>query len=104
MPRSIKTLRDGTEFGAIIRELGAKSKMANKTRRQVGLNMRATRYDDLAKLAKDNGQTTTYVLEQAAEHYIQFVAPRQSVVRPEIMAHVRRSVSKNRKLLQLLAQ
>jgi hypothetical protein len=78
--------------------------MAKRARKQVGLNMRATLYDDLAKLAKDNGQTTTYVLEQAAEHYIQFVAPTQGVVRPEIMAHVRRSVAKNRKLLQLLAQ
>jgi hypothetical protein len=78
--------------------------MAKEARRQVGLNMRATLYDDLAKLAKDNGQTTTYVLEQAVEHYIRFVAPTQSVVRPEIMAHVRRSVDKNRKLLQLLAE
>ena len=72
--------------------------------RKVGLNMRAGLYDDLAKLAKDNGQTTTYVLERAVEHYIQFVAPTQNTVRPEIMAHVRKSIEKNRKLLQLLAQ
>jgi len=78
--------------------------MAKKARKQVGLTMRATLYDDLAKLAADNGQTTTYVLEQAAEHYLRFVAPTQSTVRPEIMAHVRRSVDKNRKLLHLLAQ
>ena len=71
---------------------------------KVGLNMRAALYDDLTKLAKDNGQTTTYVLEQAAEHYIQFVAPTQCTVRPEIMAHARKSIEKNRKLLQLLAQ
>jgi len=77
---------------------------SKKTRKQVGLHMRASLYDDLAKLAKDNGQTTTYVLEQAAEHYLRFIAPTQSVVRPEIMAHVRRSMNKNRKLLQLLAQ
>jgi hypothetical protein len=74
------------------------------TVRKVGLNMSADLYDDLAKLAKDNGQTITHVLEQAAEHYIQYVAPRQGIVRPEIMAHVRKSVEKNRKLLQLLAQ
>jgi predicted transcriptional regulator len=80
------------------------SAMAKEAKRQVGLNMRAALYEDLAKLAKDNGQTTTYVLEQAVEHYIQFIAPTQSVVRPEIMAHVRRSVDKNRKLLQLLAK
>jgi len=78
--------------------------MAKKASKQVELNLRATPYDDLAKLAKDNGQTTTYVLEQAAEHYIQFAARKQGVVRPEIMAHVRRSVDKNRKPLQLLAQ
>jgi hypothetical protein len=78
--------------------------MARDAKKQVGLNMRAALYDDLAKLAKDNGQTTTYVLEQAVEHYIQFVAPTQSMVRPEIMAHVRRSVEKNRKLLELLAK
>jgi hypothetical protein len=43
-------------------------------------------------------------LERAAEHYIQFVAPKESVVRPEIMTHVRQSIDKNRKLLQLLAK
>jgi len=78
--------------------------MAKEARKQVGLTMRASLYDDLVKLAKDNGQTTTYVLEQAAEHYLQFVAPTQNVVRPEIMTHVRRSMNKNRKLLQLLAE
>jgi hypothetical protein len=78
--------------------------MAKAARKQVGLNMRASLYDGLTKLAKENGQTTTYVLEQAAEHYIRFVAPTQSDVRPEIMAHVRRSMNKNRKLLQLLAE
>jgi hypothetical protein len=78
--------------------------MAKEARKQVGLKMRAALYDDLAKLAADNGQTTTWVLEQAADHYLRFVAPTQSTVRPEIMAHVRRSVDKNRKLLKLLAQ
>jgi hypothetical protein len=78
--------------------------MAKEARKQVGLKMRAALYDDLAKLAADNGQTTTWVLEQAAEHYLRFVAPTQSTVRPEIMAHVRRSIDKNRKLLKLLAQ
>lgn len=72
--------------------------------RKVGLNMRAGLYQDLAKVAKDNGQTTTYVLEQAVEHYIQYIAPSQGTVRPEIMAHVRKSIEKNRKLLHLLAK
>jgi predicted transcriptional regulator len=78
--------------------------MGKTTTRKVGLAMRAELYEDLSKLAKDNGQSKSFVLEKAVEHYIQFVAPTQSAVRPEIMAHVRRSVEKNRKLLQLLAQ
>jgi len=78
--------------------------MVKEARKQVGLNMRAALYNDLSKLAKDNGQTATFILERAVEHYIQFVAPKENVVRPEIMTHVRRSVEKNRKLLQLLAK
>ncbi|MHB8527069.1 MAG: hypothetical protein ACYDD2_13035 [Candidatus Acidiferrales bacterium] len=72
--------------------------------RKIGLEMKAALYEDLSVLAKDNGQTRSFILEKAVEHYIQFVAPAQGTVRPEIMAHVRRSVEKNRKLLQLLAQ
>jgi predicted DNA-binding protein len=79
-------------------------RMPKEARMQIGLNMPVALYNDLSKLAKDNGHTTTYLLERAVEHYIQFVAPKESVVRPEIMAHVRRSVEKNRKLLQLLAE
>jgi hypothetical protein len=71
--------------------------------RRVGLNMRASIYDRLAQLAKENGQTTTHLLERAVEHYMQFVAPTESTVRPEIMAHVRRSITRNHKLLQRLA-
>ena len=78
--------------------------MAKTITRKVGLAMRAELYEDLSQLAKDNGQSRSYILEKAVEHYIQFVAPTQGTVRPEIMAHVRRSVEKNRKLLQLLAQ
>jgi hypothetical protein len=42
-------------------------------------------------------------VERAAEHYIRFVAPKESVVRTEIMTRVRQSIDKNRKLLELLA-
>jgi len=78
--------------------------MAKTTTRKVGLAMRTELYEDLSKLAKDNGQSKSHILEKAVEHYIQFVAPTQGTVRPEIMAHVRSSVEKNRKLLELLAQ
>ena len=73
-------------------------------RKQIGLNIRASLYDDLSKVAKDNGQSTTYLLEQAVEHYLRYIAPSQETVRPEMMAHLRKSIEKNRKLLQLLAE
>jgi predicted transcriptional regulator len=72
--------------------------------RQVGLNMKTSLYNKLKKLAVANGQTTTYVLEQAAEHYIRFIHPTQETVRPEIMALARQSMRKNDKLLRLLAK
>lgn len=71
---------------------------------KVGLNMPTSLYKKLAKLAKENGQTTTHVLEQAAEHYIHYVQPTQNTVRPEFMTHVRRSMTKNDELLRLLAK
>jgi hypothetical protein len=71
---------------------------------KVGLNMPTSLYKKLAKLAEENGQTTTRVLEEAAEHYIHYVQPTQNTIRPEFMAHVRRSMTKNDKLLQLLAK
>jgi hypothetical protein len=72
--------------------------------KKVGLNMKASVYNDLARRAKDNGQTTTYLLEKAVKHCIRFVAPTAGTVRPEITAHFRKSVEKNRTLLQLLAK
>lgn len=84
--------------------MAKRARKAREAVKQVRLSMRKALYNDLSKLAKDKGQTTTYVLERAAEHYIQFVAPKEGIVRPEIMTHVRRSVDKNRKLLQLLAE
>lgn len=81
-----------------------RGRLAKKATRKVGLEMKTALYENLSQLAKDNGQTRSFILEKAIEHYIQFVAPTQSTVRPEIMAHVRRSVEKNRKLLELLAK
>lgn len=61
--------------------------------RKIGLNMRVDLYKGLAKLAKENGQTIAYVLEQAAQHYIEYAVPTQRVVRPAVMAHVRKPFS-----------
>ncbi len=60
-------------------------------------------YTELVKLAKENGQSQRFLLERAIEHYLRFVAPTRESIRPEAMAHFRRSTDKNRKLHQLLA-
>jgi len=77
--------------------------MAKTTTRKVGLEINARLYADLSRLAKENGQSRRFLLERAVEHYLQFVAPSQGTVRPEVMAHFRRSTDKNRKLHELLA-
>ena len=74
-----------------------------KPMKKVGLNMKASVYNDLARLAKDNGQTTTYLLEKAVEHYIQFVAPTEDrcVLKSWLISKVG---GKESTLLQLLAK
>ena len=61
-------------------------------------------YEELSRIAERNGQSIRYVLERAMENYIKYVSPTQDAVRPEVMAHFRRSAAKNRKLHQLLAK
>jgi predicted transcriptional regulator len=61
-------------------------------------------YVQFSRVAKENGQSVRFVLERAIENYLQFVAPTQSAIRPEAMAHFRRSTDKNRKLHKLLAK
>jgi len=79
--------------------------MAPRARHQVELSIRADLYRVMTQSAEDRGQTATYVvLDQAVEHYIRYVVPTQGTVRPEIRARARKSIEKNRKLLELLAQ
>ncbi len=71
--------------------------------RKLGLEIDATLYADLTKVAKANGQSRRYLLEQALKHYLELVVPSQRTIRPKVMAHFRQSVNKNRKLMTLLA-
>ncbi|MFQ5817353.1 MAG: hypothetical protein ACE5H2_05265 [Terriglobia bacterium] len=61
-------------------------------------------YDRLSQVAKANGQSRRFLLEQAVRHYLDVVVPSQGTIRPEVMAHFRKSVEKNRKLMELLAK
>ncbi len=72
--------------------------------KQIGLKIPARLYKQLSKLAERKGQSKTFVLERAVEHYLRFVAPEAGTVRPEAMAHFRQSVDKNRELYRRLAR
>ena len=78
--------------------------MAKTSTKKIGLELDARLYAELSELAKENGQSRRFLLERALEHYLRFVVPSQGTVRPEIMAHFRRSTDKNRKLHELLAK
>ncbi|MFQ5662581.1 MAG: hypothetical protein ACE5HL_01965 [Terriglobia bacterium] len=78
--------------------------MAKKAMRKIGLEIDARLYAHLDKVAKANGQTRRFLLEKALKHYLEVVVPSQGTIRPEVMAHFRRSVDKNRKLMELLAR
>lgn len=78
--------------------------MAKDATVKIGPEINKNLYAKFAKVAADNGQSVRFVLERAMQNYIQLVAPSQSAVRPEAMAHFQRSTAKNRKLHQLLAK
>lgn len=78
--------------------------MAKSATVKIGPEIDKKLYAKFAQIAEENGQSVRFVLERAMENYIQLVAPSQSIVRPEVLAHFRRSTEKNRKLHQLLAK
>ncbi len=78
--------------------------MARAATRKIGLEIDSGLYANLTKVAKENGQSRRFLLEQALKFYFQVVVPSQGTVRPEVLAHYRQSAQKNQKLLQLLAQ
>jgi hypothetical protein len=61
-------------------------------------------YDEFVAVAERNGQSKRHVLEQALTFYLRNVVPSQHLVRPEVMDVFEQSVSRNRNLLQRLAE
>jgi predicted transcriptional regulator len=78
--------------------------MAKGATVKIGPEIDKRLYAKFSKVAAENGQSVRFVLERAIENYVELVAPSQSAIRPEAMAHFRRSVAKNRKLHELLAK
>ena len=64
----------------------------------------AALYKELVAVAKQNGQSQRYVLEQALTFYLRNVVPSQHLVRREVMDVFEQSVAGNRDLLERLAK
>ena len=64
----------------------------------------AALYDELVSVAKQNGQSQRYILEEALKFYLHNVAPAQHRARSEVMKAFERSVASNRHLLTRLAK
>ena len=56
----------------------------------------------MREIARKEGRHLQAVLEDAMQQYID--GKEQAKVRPEVMAHYRASVEKNRRLMELLAE
>ena len=54
------------------------------------------------EIARKEGRQFQVVLEDALRNYVE--SKEQQKVRPEVMAHFRASVERNRRLIELLAQ
>ena len=61
-------------------------------------------YEEMVRVAKQNGQSQRYILEKALEHYLHNVVPSQHLVRRNVMDAFEESVARNRDLLERLAK
>jgi hypothetical protein len=64
----------------------------------------ASLYEEFVSVAKQNGQSQRYILEQALAFYLHNVVPSQHLVRREVMNDFESSVAANRDLLRRLAR
>lgn len=78
--------------------------MKRTATKKLGLEIDAALYGRLSRIAKSNGQSRRFLIEEALRLYMQAVASSETEIRPQVMAAYRESVRKNRDLLRRLAQ
>ena len=78
--------------------------MAATKTKKIAPEINAELWDEFVAVAKQNGQSQRYVLEQALTHYLRNVVPSQHLVRPDVMAVFGRVVDRNRDLLDRLGK
>jgi len=78
--------------------------MAASATKKIAPEIDAKLWEELTEVARKNGQSQRYVLEQALLHYLRNVVPSQHLIRPEVMRAFEQSAARNRKLLERLAK
>ena len=78
--------------------------MAAVRTKKIAPEIDAELWEELTEVARQNGQSQRYVLEQALAHYLHNVVPSQHLVRPEVMRAFEQSVERTRELLERLAR
>ncbi|HXZ79403.1 MAG TPA: hypothetical protein VEG30_05690 [Terriglobales bacterium] len=78
--------------------------MAKKETVKFAPEIDARLYQEFVSVAKRNGRTQRYVLEEALRHYLRNVVPSQHLVRAQVMESFEESVARNRDLLERLAK
>jgi hypothetical protein len=74
------------------------------TTKRIAPEINAKLWRELVAVAKQNGQSQRYVLEQALAHYLHNVVPSQHLVLPQVMDAFEESVGRNRDLLERSAK
>ena len=78
--------------------------MAASATKKIAPEIDAKLWEELTEVARKNGQSQRYVLEQALLHYLRNVVPSQHLIRPEVMRAFEQSAARNLKLLERLAK
>lgn len=71
--------------------------------KKLGLEIDAALYGRLARIARSNGQSRRFLIEEALRLYLEALATSETDIRPQVMAAYRQSLRKNRDLLRRLA-
>lgn len=78
--------------------------MARTSTIKIGPAIDARLYKEFVAVAKANGHSQRFLLEQAIAHYIHTVVPSRATIRPEVMDAFRRSNKKFPALYRKLAE
>ena len=82
----------------------AQTDMTRLAKTRLRLSVDSSLYTRLERMARKHRRTKRSLLEQALRFYFQMAVSSQRGVRPEVLAHYRKSAARNKRLLRLPAR